>query len=189
MPAAKPQEYVPYDVFLRSEASSDLRHEWVDGIIYAMSRGSPEHGRLAGRVTAKMLSSFLDDGCEIFSSDTAIFIEAAQHHTYADATLICGSLVTRTVHDRNGKSIGEAIVNPTIIVEVLSDATERYDRDGKFEAYKKLPSFEEYVLVSQGERRIEVRTRQDQQWLTQVGSAGQIVRVHGREFAVDDIYG
>jgi Uma2 family endonuclease len=186
---AQPQEYVPYDVFLRSEAASDERHEWVDGIVYAMSRGSPEHGRLAGRVTARMLSAFLDEGCEIFSSDTPIFIEAAQHHTYADASLVCGALVTRTVHDKNGKSIGEAIVNPTLIVEVLSDTTERYDRDGKFEAYKKLPSFQEYVLVSQGERRIEVRTREGQHWRTQVGTAGQTVQVHGREVAVDAVYG
>jgi len=187
--AAKPRAYVPYDEFLRSEASSDHKHEWVDGVVYAMSRGTPEHGRLAGRVTAKLLSSFLDDGCEIFSSDTAIFIESAQHHTYADASLVCGSLFTRTVYDRNGKSIGEAIVNPTLIVEVLSEATERYDRDGKFEAYKKLPSFEAYVLVSQDERRIEVRARDGQRWLTQIGTAGQSVRVHGREFAVDAIYG
>jgi Uma2 family endonuclease len=85
---------------------------------------------------------FLDDGCESFSESAAIFIEAAQQHTYADASLVCGPLVTRNVHDRNGKSTGEAIVNPTLIVEVLSDSTERYDRDGKFEAYKKLPSFE-----------------------------------------------
>lgn len=189
MTAANPVEYVPYDAFLRSEAAGEARHEWVDGVIYAMSRGSPEHGRLAGRITARMLSAFLADGCEIFSSDTAIFIEAAQHHTYADASVVCGALVTRTVYDRNGKSIGEAIVNPTLIVEVLSEATERYDRDGKFEAYKKLPYFEAYVLVSQTERRIEVRTRDGAQWLTQVGGAGQTVRVHGREFAVDEIYG
>lgn len=180
---------MPYDEFLRGEASSDERHEWVDGVVYAMSRGSPEHGRLAGRVTARMLSAFLDEGCEIFSSDTAIFIEAAQHHTYADASVVCGSLCTRTVYDRNGKSIGEAIVNPALIVEVLSDATARYDRDGKFEAYRKLPSLEAYVLVSQAERRIEVRTREGQTWVTQVGTAGQTVRVHGREFAVDAIYG
>jgi Uma2 family endonuclease len=131
---------------------------------------------------------FLEDGYEIFSSDTAIFIEAAQHHTYADASVVCGALCTRAVYDRNGKSIGEAIVNPTLIGEVLSDATERYDRDGKFEAYKKLPSFEAYVLVSQVEHRIEVRTREGQQWLTQIGGTGQTVRVHGREFPVDAIY-
>ena len=75
--AATPPEYVPYDAFLRSEVASEERHEWVDGVIYAMSRGSPEHGRLAGRITARMLSAFLGDGCEIFSSDTAIFIDGS----------------------------------------------------------------------------------------------------------------
>ena len=135
-----------------------------------------------------MLGQFLDEGCEGFSSDAPTFIEAAQHHTYADASLVCAPLVTRTVHDKNGKSIGEAIVNPTLIVEVLSDTTARYDRDGKFEAYKKLPSFEEYVLVSQAERRVEVRTRQGREWTTQIGEAGQSVLIHGRELAVNAIY-
>ena len=188
MTAARTKDYVPYDVFLRNESASEGRHEWVDGVVYAMSRGSPEHGRLTARVTGRVLTPLLDDGCETFSADTPIFIEAAQHHTYADASLVCGPLITRTVKDRNGKSIGEAIVNPVLIVEVLSAATERYDRDGKFEAYKKLPSFEEYVLVSQDERRVEVRTLKDQQWTTHVAGAGETVRIHGRDVAVDAIY-
>lgn len=131
MTAARTRDLVPYDVFLRNESASEDRHEWVDGVVYAMSRGSPEHGRLTNRVIGKVLTPLLDEDCESFSSDTPIFIEAAQHHTYADASLVCGPLVTRTVHDKNGQSIGEAIVNPTLIVEVLSSATERYDRDGK----------------------------------------------------------
>jgi Uma2 family endonuclease len=188
MTAARTKDYIPYDVFLRDEAVSCDRHEWVDGLVYAMSRGSPEHGRLTNRVTGKVLTPLLEEGCESFSADTAIFIEAAQQHTYADASLVCGPLVTRAVRDRNGQSIGEAIVNPVLIVEVLSAATERYDRDGKFEAYKKLPSFEQYVLVSQSERRIEVRTRENQAWTTVSGGAGETVRIHGREIAVDDIY-
>ncbi len=189
MTAARTKDYVPYDVFLREEQASDEKREWVDGVVYAMSRGTPEHGRLTSRVTSKVIAPLLDEGCEGFSSDTPIFIEAAQHHTYADASLVCGPLVTRTVRDRNGKSIGEAIVNPSLIIEVLSTATERYDRDGKFEAYKKLPSFEQYVLVSPDERRIEVRTRESQQWTTQIAGAGESVRIHGREIAVDAIYG
>lgn len=92
-------------------------------------------------------------------------------------------------HDKNGKSIGAAIVNPVVVVEVLSESTERYDRDGKFEAHAKLPSLEAYVLVSQDQRRIEVRTRDGERWRTQVGATGQTVRIHGREFAVDAIYG
>jgi Uma2 family endonuclease len=186
--AAQSPHHVPYHVFLADEAARDERHEWVNGAVYAMSRGSPEHGRLTSRVLVKVLGTFLPDGCESFSSDTAIFIEAAQHHTYADASLVCGPLVTRTVRDKNGKSLGEAIVNPCVVVEVLSEATERYDRDGKFEAYRRLSSFEEYILVSQTERRIEVRTRHGEEWRTQVASAGESVRIHGRVFDVDAIY-
>jgi Uma2 family endonuclease len=186
MAAAQSPERVPYDVFLVMEKGSDDRHEWVNGVVYAMSRGTPEHGRLTGRAIARVLAPLLEEGCEVFASDTPIFIEAAQHHTYADASLVCGSLVTRTVHDKNGQSIGEAIVNPTLLIEVLSDSTERYDRDGKFDAYKKLPSLEEYVLVSQAVRRIEVRSLRGGQWTTQVG--GETVRIHGREIAVDTIY-
>jgi Uma2 family endonuclease len=189
MTAVHSPRLVPYDEFLVIEKASDDRHEWVDGVVYAMSRGSPEHGRLTGRIIARMLTPLLDDGCEIFSSDTAIFIEVARHHTYADASVVCGSLVTRTVHDKNGQSIGEAIVNPTVIVEVLSDATERYDRDGKFEAYKKLSSLEEYVLVSQAERRVEVRSLEGQVWTVKVAGQGETIRVHGRDIAVDTIYG
>ena len=188
MTAAQSPDHVSYDVFLVMESASDDHHEWVNGVVYAMSRGTPEHGRLTGRAIARVLTPLLDEGCEVFSSDTAIFIEAAQHHTYADASLVCGPLVTRTVHDRNGQSIGEAIVNPTLVIEVLSDSTERYDRDGKFEAYKKLPSFEEYVLVSQTMRRIEVRTLRDGQWTIHVGGDGEMIRVHGRDIAVDTIY-
>jgi Uma2 family endonuclease len=189
MTAAHTPRRVAYDEFVVMERASDDHHEWVDGVVYAMSRGSPEHGRLTGRVIARMLNPLLDDGCEIFSSDTAIFIEAARHHTYADASVVCGSLVTRTVHDKNGQSIGEAIVNPTIVVEGLSDATERYDRDGKFEAYKKLSSLEQYVLVSQSERAVEVRTLEEGAWTIQIATAGETIRVHGREVAVDALYG
>jgi Uma2 family endonuclease len=171
------------------EQASEEQHEWVDGAVYAMSRGSPEHGRLTGRVIARMLTPLLEQGCEIFSSDTAIFIEAARHHTYADASVVCGSLITRTVRDKNGQSIGEAIVNPTVVVEVLSDATERYDRDGKFEAYKSLASLEEYVLVSQSERRIEVRARDGGAWTVRVATEHESVHIHGREVAVDALYG
>ena len=188
MTAAHGPRQVPYDEFLVMENASDDHHEWVDGVVYAMSRGTPEHGRLTGRVIARMLNPLLEEGCEIFASDTAIFIEAARHHTYADASVVCGALVTRTVRDRNGQSIGEAIVNPSLIVEVLSDATERYDRDGKFEAYRRLSSLEEYVLVSQSERRIEVRALAEGVWTVRSAGRGESVQIHGRSVAVDAIY-
>jgi hypothetical protein len=71
MTAARASRPVPYDEFLIMEKASEDRHEWVDGAVYAMSRGSPEHGRLTGRVIAGMLNPLLEEGCEIFSSDAA----------------------------------------------------------------------------------------------------------------------
>jgi len=189
MTAGRTPQYVSYEEFLRTEAVSDEKHEWVDGVVYAMSRGSPEHGRLVARVIRHLLGPLSDDGCETFASDAPIFIEAASQHTYADASLVCGLVVTRVVRDKNQKSIGEAVTNPCVIVEVLSETTERYDRDGKFEAYKKLPSFDTYVLVSQDERRIEVRTRDGERWTAHVGGPGAQVRIHGRDVAVDSVYG
>ncbi|WP_394822578.1 Uma2 family endonuclease [Pendulispora albinea] len=188
MVAARSPHFVPYEEFLAMEEASEGRHEWVDGVVYAMSRGTPEHGRLTGRVIGLVLTPLLAEGCELFASDTPIFIEAARHHTYADASSVCGPLVTRTMHDKNGRSIGDAIVNPTLIVEVLSEGTERYDRDGKFEAYKKIPSFREYVLGSQAERRIEVRTLHEGVWTTLIAGEGETIRIHGRDMAVDTIY-
>jgi Uma2 family endonuclease len=188
MTAARGPGYVPYDAFLLAESAGETRHEWVNGVVYAMSRGTPEHARLTNRVVLKVFGPLLEEGCESFSADSPIFIEAAQHHTCADASLVCGPLVTRIVHDKNGKSIGAAIVNPTVILEVLSEATERYDRDGKFEAYKKLRSFEQYVLVSQDTPQIEVRTRTNDQWTTQVACAGETIRIGGREISVDAVY-
>ncbi|HWL89295.1 MAG TPA: Uma2 family endonuclease [Polyangiaceae bacterium] len=104
MSAAQSPRYVPYDAFLRMEKVTDNRHEWVDGIVYAMSRGTPEHGRLTGRIIARALTPLLDEGCEIFSSDTPIFVEAARHHTHADASVVCGPLVTRTCTTRMARA-------------------------------------------------------------------------------------
>ena len=169
-----------------ASASSDApKHEWCDGVVYAMSRGTPEHGRLTSRVTI-VLGNVLPADCNAYSSDTMLYIEPARLATYADVMVVCGPLDTVTVR-KNGKSLGQAVTNPTIIVEVLSESTERYDRDGKFQAYKQLASLREYVLVPQDQRRIEVFRREDD-WAGSVGLAGETVHVHGMPIAVDDVY-
>jgi Uma2 family endonuclease len=192
MVATRSPVAIPYDLFLVMENESGEKYEWVDGTVYAMTRGTPKHGRLAGTGSIHLFAGALTRGCAVFNSDTAIFIEPASLHTYADAVLVCGPLVTRVVHDKNGKSIGEAIVNPTVIVEVLSESTEQYDRTEKFEAYKLLPSLEQYVLISQDERRIEVRTRRPgrkpTKWAVAIGKAGDTIAIHGHPVLVDAVY-
>jgi Uma2 family endonuclease len=180
---------ITFEDYLELEAKEGAaKHEWCDGVVYAMSRGTPEHGRL----TAAMIGALrvaLKGQCDTYASDTMLYVEAARLATYADASLVCGPLETKKVV-KNGRSLGEAVTNPTIIVEVLSEATERYDRDGKFQAYKTLTSLREYVLVAQDDRRIEVYRRDEGgRWSVDVAEAGGRVEVHGAPISVDDVYG
>jgi Uma2 family endonuclease len=178
---------VSFADYLIAEASSDVKHEWCDGVVYAMSRGTPEHARLTMRF-ARALGAVLDRECELYSGDAMLYVEAARLATYADVSVVCGPLETKVVK-KNGKSLGEAITNPTIVVEVLSESTERYDRDGKFHAYKQLRSLEDYVLVSQEERRIEVHRRGvDGSWTCVIGGSGDTVTIHGSAVSVDAVY-
>lgn len=168
----------------------DTKHEWCDGVVYAMSRGTPTHGRLTMRM-GRLLGNALASTCEVYSPDTMLYVEAAKLSTYADAFVVCGALETK-VAMKNGRSLGEAVTNPVVIVEVLSDSTERYDRDGKFKAYQQLPSLEAYVLVAQDARRVEVYRRPSSaadSWTAEVAGPGETVTVHGAKIAVDDLYG
>jgi len=178
---------VSYEEYLIAEAASEEKHEWCDGVVYAMSRGTLEHARLVAAVVAMLKNSFGRD-CTVFASEAMLYVEAAKLSTYADATVVCGALETKKVV-RNGKSLGEALTNPTIIVEVLSDSTERYDRDGKFKAYRTLASVEEYVLVAQDEPRIEVYRRgADGGWSYEIAGPAGGLAVHGVKIAVDEVY-
>ena len=181
--------HVAFEDYFEAEVacSADApKHEWFDGVVYAMSRGTPEHGRLVSR-TIRILGNVLPPECEVYSSDTMLYISPAALSTYADASVICGSLETIEVR-RNGKSLGQAVTNPIVIVEVLSESTERYDRDGKFQAYKQIPPLREYVLVSQNQRRIEVFRRTDN-WAGEVAGPGERITVLGVMIAVDHVYG
>jgi Uma2 family endonuclease len=187
MEQAAASPYVSLEDFFETEVASPAtapRHEWCDGVVYAMSRGSPEHGRLTSSVTIA-LGSTLPGDCRVYSSDTMLYIPSATLATYADVSVVCGSLETITV-SKDGRSLGQAITNPIIIVEVLSGSTERYDRDGKFKAYKQIPSLREYVLVAQHEPRIEV-FRRVEDWQGEAAGPREAVRIHGAMIDIDRI--
>ena len=178
-------KFTPFDEYLVLESSSETKHEWIDGLTYAMSRGTPEHARLS----AAMVRALPQSGeCRVYSADALLYIEHARHSTYADASIVCGAVLTRGAKDKNGKSLGDAITNPRVVVEVLSKSTEARDRTERFSLFLQLESLEEYVLVSQDERRIEVRRRSGRNWSTESRAAGERITIHGLEIAVDAIY-
>ena len=114
-----------------------------------------------------------------------LYIAETKFSTYADAVVVCGSLATFRV-----AKLGEAITNPTLLVEVLSESTEKYDRGEKFAHYMNIASLKEYVLVSQEERRIEVFRRPERgHWSFEVAKAGETLNLHGRPISIDAVYG
>src|ERR1700733_3561791 len=135
--------YVSFEAFLEAEEKSDSRHEWLDGVVYDMSRGTPEHARLSTAIAGELRASMKGE-CVAYGSEAMLYVAETKFSTYADAVIVCGPLATYRV-----AKLGEAIINPTIIVEVLSESTERYDRGEKFAHYMRFASLEEYVLVSQ----------------------------------------
>jgi len=197
MGAAFRRPYVTFADYLAAEQSSDVKHEWFNGAVYATSRGTPEHARLSAQVVWVIRNS-LSSECNVYSSDLMLYVAEVQLSTYADATVVCSPLETITVK-RNGKSLGEGGTNPTVIVEVLSESTERYDREEKFAYYRTLPSLQEYVLVSQDERAIEVFRRPSSRaftaalpgarWDSEIAHTGGTIAIHGCAIEVDAIYG
>jgi Uma2 family endonuclease len=183
-PAAR---YVTLEEFLVDEANdpSGVRREWIDGQVYAMSGAAPEHGRLCTAVLAELRAA-LRGTSTVRDGSVAIHIPTTKAGLRPDASVVCGS-VMKTVVEKDGKSAGEAITNPCVLVEVVSESTERDDRGWKFRDYRTISALEEFVIVSQTARKIEV-FRRSTNWQVETYEAGTAFVVHGASIAVDAIY-
>jgi Uma2 family endonuclease len=140
------------------ERSHDVKHDYIDGQIYAMAGGSLAHSRVSINVL-KALDAILGRGpCRAYNSDAAVRLSPTRY-TYPDATVTCDE------RDRPTTKLRE-IQAPRIIVEVLSNSTEAYDRGEKFEYYRACPAVQEYVLVSTRRQLVEVFQRTQEGWTT-----------------------
>lgn len=171
--------------YLAFERAADERHEYADGEIFAMSGGTWEHSLIASNINGELRSALLERECAVHGSDMRIHIPSAiGRYTYADALVVCGQPVfTDEVRD--------TLVNPIVIVEVLSDSTEKYDRGDKFEQYQRIVSLRDYVLVSQKKVRVEhFRKQADGTWVLRATGPGDRVVLEsvGCELAVDMAY-
>jgi Uma2 family endonuclease len=157
--------------YLALEETSNVRHEFLDGQIYGMAGGTPEHAALKAALTGLLFSQIRRGTCRAHDSDLRVRVLETGLATYPDITVVCGPS-ERDPQDAN------AVTNPTLIVEVLSASTEDYDRGDKFEHYKRLPSLKEYVLVSHSERVVEAWSRQPNgSWSQRLAKDGEQVRL------------
>ena len=168
-----------YEEYLAALEVSELRLEYLDGEIFAMAGGSPEHGMIAARVI-QALGRSLPERCRVLTSDVRIRIEATGLSTFPDVSVVCGDL-ERSAGDRN------AVVNPCLVVEVLSPSTEEYDRGEKLRHYQAIPSLRAVLLVAQHERRVTLVERTPAGWRTTDHREGLLVPEVG-PVAVADLY-
>jgi Uma2 family endonuclease len=144
---AAPKQYSPEE-YLEMEVKSDIRHEYRDGEIFAMSGAMPNHNRITRNLCTLMTVALRGGRCEVFVTDQRLWIPQRRIYTYPDVIVIEGDLQLQ-----EGRK--DTAINPLLIVEVLSESTQDYDKGGKFDAYRTIPSFKEYVLVDQYAQRIE----------------------------------
>ncbi len=183
--ASLPTPRLTEEQYLQIERLAETRSEFHDGQMFAMSGGSLNHSLIAGDMIA-LLRGRKPEACRVFTSDLRIKVPAASLLTYLDCGMFCGE--PQFADDRQ-----DAILNPVLIVEVLSPSTEAYDRGKKFEAYRSIPSFREYLLVHQDRRHVEHYSKQDDgSWLLrEYDGAGASVTVGrlGISLPLADLYG
>ena len=170
--------------YLAVEEISVVRHEFLEGEIYAMAGGSPLHAALAMAVGARFVEALRGGPCRVFSSDLRVRVLQTGLATYPDVTVVCEEV-------RSDPSSRETVTNPLVVVEVLSDSTMDYDLGEKFAHYKQVDTLEAVVYVWQTERRMEVRHRDaGETWAAVAAGPGEVARIDalGCGLEVDAVY-
>ncbi len=173
-----------YADYCELERGSAIKHEYLRGEIFAMTGGTLEHGRLAARVIYLLSRQLEGRPCRVFSSDVRVRVEATDLDTYPDASVVCGEPQTS---DQDSL----ALVNPSLVIEVLSDSTEAYDRGEKASHYRRIASLRAYLMVSQHHARLELQVRRpDGSWVLLEAGPGErlIIEPLALELAVDEVY-
>lgn len=176
--------HMTYTEYLAAEDKSEVRHEYLNGEVWEMTGGTPDHGALAIAVGGELRAALRGKRCRIYSSDVRVRVPETGLSTYPDLSVVCERLETAP-DDENG------VVNPVLLVEVVSDSTEAYDRGVKAAHYRRIPSLREYVFVSQREPHIEVHRRAASgRWELLEAGRGESIELEslGVRLAVDAVY-
>jgi Uma2 family endonuclease len=141
--STQPKHRYSLDEYLALERESEVKYEYWDGEIFAMSGGTLLHDQIMGNTDDLLRTELRGRDCRVYTNNMQIKVPAAPPYRYADGSVVCGKV---EVERFNGADL---LLNPILIVEVLSPTTEAYDRGDKFTYYKSIPSFSEYLLIAQ----------------------------------------
>jgi Uma2 family endonuclease len=182
MVASQNSSYLSPEEYLQLEEKSSIKHEYRQGDIYARTEASNIHVLIAGNLCVLLRNHLRGSGCLPYLSDTKVRIESINIYYYPDIAVTCDS------RDREFKSF---LRHPCLIVEVLSETTEAFDRGDKFADYRHLESLQEYVLIGQTRIQIDCFCRNDRgQWVLYPYRAGDTIHLASVNFscAIEDLY-
>src|ERR1041384_6431061 len=169
MTLAVPRHRHSFLDYLQVEEMSPVKHEYLDGEIYAMAGGTPEHAALCAAVIVLVGARLRGGACRVYTSDLRVRVLATGLATYPDASVVGGELV-RDPESRTH------VTNPSVVFEVLSPGTEDYDRGEKREQYQQIASLRAYVVIAQDRRRVELwQRRDDRSWSHRILVAGETI--------------
>ena len=174
-----------FEDYLLLEETSTAKHEFLDGHVWAMAGGTPDRGAIAANVIMLLGSQLRDRPCRVFTSDVRIRVQATGLATYPDVSIVCGQ------HEIDPADPGRnTVINPRVLVEVLSPSTEEYDRGEKLSHYKQIPSLQEILLIAHEEQRIERWRRVGDHWALDVVRGGQVVSIESIDctLTATDVY-
>jgi len=164
--------------YLMIEVQSDYKSEFFDGEIYAMAGASYNHVQIAENTFISLRTQLKQKSCHAHMLD--LRTKAGSAYTYPDVLVICGEPIFSDRYD--------TVANPTVLIEVLSDSTEKTDRTIKFEKYKQIETLKEYLLISQNEARFELFRRTDAGWLSDVSTATMQLKSIDCTLTASDVY-
>ena len=178
---AVPQNYFSADEYLRWEEQQEEKHEYIDGLVYAMAGASENHVDITTNLTVILSNHLRGKDCKLFPSDMRLNIASKKIYYYPDLLVTCDE------RDRFNKKQKNY---PCLIIEVLSESTESKDRGVKFANYQTIQSLQEYVLISQWEQRVEVFRRSETFWVLQTYTTGESVELQSinLQISMDAIY-
>jgi Uma2 family endonuclease len=151
--SAQPQPHLTPEQYLELDRASEFRNEYFNGRMWAMSGGSYRHAMIIARLSRALGNALDGRACGVTSSDVRVCVSADGLYTYPDIVVVSGD-------PRFADGRSDTLLNPTLVIEVLSPSTEAYDRGFKSAQYRRVESLEEYALVWQTEPRVEVFRRQ-----------------------------
>jgi Uma2 family endonuclease len=175
---------VTLEEYFAFEFSAERRHEYVGGHIVAMAYTSPEHGEIASNLSLVLGNCLRKKDCSVYIGDRMLFVPDCKDVFYPDLMVVCGK------HEFHQASKNmKATLNPSVVIEILSQSTEYLDKTSKTRCYKKIPGLRQIVFVSQKEKHIRILEREGERWIDmEFYEEGAVARIGDCDVPLEEVY-